>query len=151
MKRCFYPALLVTVALLGVLIGCIVPTMTPPPSQLPTPTTSPLTSGGGFVEYVPIKTMEVNQMDFSGAVVNGIPLLVVIVGLVEFAKKFGLKGNGNIALSMGLGVVFGVLYQLSTVGIPVDLSDYFGVALYGLVLGLTSCGLYDVAGRFGPH
>lgn len=82
-------------------------------------------------------------MDFTQAVVNGIPLMLIIVGLVEFAKKFGLEGKMCVALSMVLGLIFGVLYQLSTASIPIDLAGYLSVAIYGLGMGLSASGLYD--------
>lgn len=81
-------------------------------------------------------------MDFGDAIVNGVPLVFVIAGLVEFAKKFNLKGTACTALSMGLGVVFGVAYQLQA-GPPADFAGWFGAVLYGLALGITTSGLYD--------
>ena len=75
-------------------------------------------------------------------VIGGIPAMAIIVGLVEFAKKFGLEGNACIALSMGLGVVLGVLYQLS-IAVPVDLAGWLSVVVFGLGLGLAASGLYD--------
>jgi len=88
-----------------------------------------------------------NPVDFSNAVLNGVPLLAVIMGLVEFSKKFGAKDLVCDALSLGLGVVFGLLYQLSTAGLPVDLAGWFGTVLYGLGLGLTTSGLWNVVAR----
>ena len=82
-------------------------------------------------------------MDLTSAVVNGIPLLVIIIGLVEFAKKFGVSGKASVAVAMVLGVAFGVAFQLQG-GAPVDCAGWFGIVVYGLGLGLTSCGLYDV-------
>lgn len=82
-------------------------------------------------------------MDFSDAIVNGIPLVFVIAGLVQFAKKLNLKGEACTALSLGLGVVFGIAYQVQA-GLPATLGDWFGVIVYGLALGITTSGLYDV-------
>ena len=82
-------------------------------------------------------------MDFGDAILNGIPLVFVIGGLVEFAKKFNLKGEACTALSLGLGVVFGIAYQLQA-GMPADFAGWFGAVLYGLALGITTSGLYDI-------
>jgi len=81
-------------------------------------------------------------MEFSDAVVNGVPLLLVIIGLVQFAKKLGVNGNLSIVLAMVLGTGLGILYQLSVV-VPTDLVGWLGAVLYGLALGLTACGIYD--------
>jgi hypothetical protein len=80
------------------------------------------------------------------AIVNGVPLIVIVVGLVEVSKRLGVKGKAAVAVSLGLGVVLGVGYQLS-LAVPVDFAGYFGAAVYGLALGLSACGLYDVATR----
>ena len=89
-------------------------------------------------------------MDFSSAVVDGIPLVIIILGLVEFAKKFGLRGNGCIALSMSLGLIFGVLYRLQD-GLPADFAGWFAIIIYGLGLGLVTSGLYDVVRGNNVH
>jgi len=88
-----------------------------------------------------------DYIDFANAVLSGIPLLPVIIGLVEYSKKFGAKDLVCDGLSMGLGLTFGVLYQLSTAGTPVTLEGWFGTILYGLGLGLTASGLWAVAKR----
>jgi len=82
-------------------------------------------------------------MEFGDAVINGIPLVVVIAGLVEFAKKFGLKGEWCTALSMAMGVLLGMAYQVQA-GLPVDFAGWFAAIVYGVALGLATSGLYDV-------
>jgi hypothetical protein len=82
-------------------------------------------------------------MDFTELVAGGVPLVVVIFGLVEFAKKFGLAGNGLTVFSMLLGVGFGIAYKISESGVPAGFANWFGVAVFGLALGLTACGIYD--------
>jgi hypothetical protein len=82
-------------------------------------------------------------MDFSTLLVAGIPLIAVIFGLVEFAKKFGLAGKWLTAVSLVLGIGGGVAYQISTAGIPTGFAGWFTVVVFGLALGLTTSGLYD--------
>ena len=81
------------------------------------------------------------------AMINGIPLMVIVLGLVEFAKQLGLTGKASLILSMVLGILAGVLYQLS-VAIPVDMAGWLGAAVYGLALGLAASGLYDLGKRY---
>jgi len=85
-------------------------------------------------------------MDFSDAVVGGIPLVVLIIGLVQFLKELGVAGVALRVASAGLGLVLGILYQLS-LAMPADLGGWLGVVVYGLALGVTASGLVDAARR----
>ena len=93
-------------------------------------------------------------MDFNQLVVAGIPLIAVIFGLVEFAKRFGLQGNWLTIFSMVLGVGLGIGFKISESGVPIGYSNWFGVCIFGLALGLTASGIYDFANsrtvRTGP-
>lgn len=79
--------------------------------------------------------------------VGGVSLIVLILGLVEFAKKFGLSGNGLTILAMVLGVVGSVAVKLSA-GVPVDLAGWVELVIYGLAFGSTACGIYDLGKNF---
>lgn len=83
-------------------------------------------------------------MDFSDAVVSGVPLIVLIGGLVEFAKKFGLEGEAATALSGALGLVFGAAYQISTSGVPMEFAGWLSLVVYGAGMGVVTSGVYDV-------
>lgn len=83
------------------------------------------------------------MIDFSNLAVAGIPLILVIAGLVAFAKDMGLAGRALTGLSLGLGVVFGIAYQFST-NPPKTLAEYFATIVFGLGLGLTTSGLYNM-------
>jgi len=85
-------------------------------------------------------------MDFGTVLVNGIPLVLVVAGLVSFAKTMGLEGKALLALSLVLGLVFGVVYQLS-IAMPATLAEWFGALVFGLGLGVTTSGLYDLVKR----
>jgi hypothetical protein len=82
------------------------------------------------------------MFDFSTLLVSGIPLVVVIFGLVEFIKSLGLAGKPLTITSLVLGLLFGIAYQVATVGLPVDFSTWFGVIVFGLGLGLVTSGFY---------
>jgi len=82
------------------------------------------------------------MFSFSDLTVGGISLVLVVIGLVEFSKKFGLSGNWLILLSAILGLVLGVGYKLTS-GFPVDFTGWFTVIIFGLACGLSATGLYD--------
>ena len=81
-------------------------------------------------------------MDFSNAVIAGIPLVMVVIGLVEWVKRLGLQGVAlNIAAFL-IGIGLGVAYQCS-IAVPVDFAGWFTAGIYGLALGLVGSGIYD--------
>jgi NhaP-type Na+/H+ or K+/H+ antiporter len=92
---------------------------------------------------------------FTKATVAGIPLLFVVLGLVEWLKKFNkpdgtpkFDGNVILLLSLGLGLLFGGGYMITVTRPPIlDLWEiyvyWFAVVVYGLAMGLVASGLYD--------
>ena len=74
--------------------------------------------------------------------VGTIPLLAVVFGLVEFIKKLGVTGKLLTVLSMVIGVILGILYQLS-IKIPTNYTEWFVAAIFGLAIGLAASGFYD--------
>ena len=81
-------------------------------------------------------------MDFSQYVIAGVPLVLVVVGLVEWIKSLGLQGLAVKFVSMAIGLVLGIGYQLS-IAVPVGFSGWFGASVFGLALGLLASGIYD--------
>lgn len=75
-------------------------------------------------------------------IVNGIPLVLVVMGLVELTKSLGAEGRMLTAISFGIGLGLGVLYQVS-LGMPSGFSGWFGAVVFGLALGLVACKVYD--------
>jgi uncharacterized membrane protein YccC len=75
-------------------------------------------------------------------IVNGVPLIFVVMGLVEFVKAFGVQGKALTAVAFGVGVVLGVLYQVS-LGMPVGFAGWFGSVFFALALGLVASKVYD--------
>ena len=80
----------------------------------------------------------------SGAVAGGVPVIVVVMGLVEFSKRMGLAGKALLALSMALGLAFGVAFQVMQNGLPADFGGWFAYAVFGLAMGLVASGIYDL-------
>ena len=93
---------------------------------------------------------------FAKVSVLGIPLIFAVMGLVEWAKSFKkpdgtqvVTGNGLLCVSMGVGLVLGIGYQIITNRPPTGPDWYphfvywFGVSIYGVSLGLVASGLYN--------
>ena len=82
-------------------------------------------------------------------IVNGIPLIAIIMGLVEFLKRLGITGKWSIVTSMLVGLFLGIGYQLSAKP-PASFADWFGAIVFGLGLGLAASGLYDFVALRAP-
>ena len=80
--------------------------------------------------------------DFNALLVGGIPLVVVIFGLVEFIKSLGLAGKPLTIVSLALGLIFGLAYQVSVNGIPIAYGGWFEAVIFGLAIGLVTSGFY---------
>lgn len=76
--------------------------------------------------------------------ISGVPIVVVIVGIVEWLKKFGMGGVVLNAASMVVGIVLGVAYRHTEQPI-VDFTSALSAVIYGIVLGLVASGVYDAA------
>ena len=83
-------------------------------------------------------------MDFSSAVVAGVPLILVVIGLVAYLKKLGVTGNALTIAALIVGLLLGAAYQFS-VKAPTDFAGWFALVVYGLGLGLVASGIYDTA------
>lgn len=75
-------------------------------------------------------------------IINGVPLVAVVIGLVEWFKRFGIGGNALMLVSMSIGLILGGAYQYA-VNPPADFADWLGLVVYGLMLGLVASGIYD--------
>jgi uncharacterized membrane protein HdeD (DUF308 family) len=89
-------------------------------------------------------------MDLSMFTLNPLTLALLILGIVEFIKKFGLTGNKLMLVSMGVGVLFGIVYKFHEVYPPLE--QYIEIVFFGLAAGLCASGIYSfVNNRFPPQ
>ena len=75
--------------------------------------------------------------------VNGVPLVAVVLALVEYLGKLGVSGKAQFVSSLLVGLAFGIGYMISVNGVPVDFAGWFGQGFYGLALGLLASGVYE--------
>jgi hypothetical protein len=81
-------------------------------------------------------------IDFAALTAQGMPLVLLVIALVEWIKKMGVTGESAInGIAVVIGLLLGVGYQLS-VAVPADFAGWFSAVIFGLILGLSSIGLY---------
>ncbi len=89
-------------------------------------------------------------MDLSKFIVNPVTLALIVLGVVEFIKTFGVTGNKLMLVSMAIGIVFGIVYQLRSLYSPAQ--PYIDIAFFGVAVGLGASGIYSfVNARFPPQ
>ena len=81
--------------------------------------------------------------------IGGVLVLALIVGIVEFAKRFGLDGNGNVILTFVLAFLFGGLALAIQEGlIPEAALLWIELVVGAISFALAACGLHEVGKRF---
>ncbi len=80
-------------------------------------------------------------MDLSNFLVNPVTLALIVLGIVEFIKKFNVTGNKLMLVSMGVGIFFGLLYKTRDMYVPAQ--PYIDVAFFGIAVGLGASGIYS--------
>lgn len=84
-------------------------------------------------------------------VVAGIPLSLLVFAIVEEIKAYGLTGKILRFVSLLVGLIIALAYQLAIQGTPVGFGGWFTVIVVGLLYGLTASGGYDfVDARWAP-
>lgn len=89
-------------------------------------------------------------MELTTLVIGGIPVLLLVPGIVEAAKHFGVKGEGSLALSLILGGFFiGLAQAISQNAIPTPAVYWINIIVVGIGGGLALSGYYDLGERTG--
>lgn len=91
--------------------------------------------------------------EFAELAIGGVMVIPLVLGIVQFLKKFGLSGNWNIVASVLLGVFFGgIAYGIDQSLLASAWIPYIKWVIYSLSVGLAVAGLYDVGKtRFGTQ
>ena len=80
-------------------------------------------------------------MDFA---ISGISVGLLIIGIVEAAKEFGVTGNGSRVLALALGVLFVGLSQAIVQNlISPGVLPWIKLGVTALAGGLAAMGYYD--------
>ncbi len=88
-------------------------------------------------------------MDFNNFIVTPVTLALIILGVVEFIKKFGLTGNKLMLVSMAVGIGLASLYKARELYAPAQ--PIIDVIFFGIAAGLGASGIYSfITERFPP-
>ena len=84
------------------------------------------------------------ELDLTSALVAGIPLMLIVIGVVQYVKeKLSWTGTGVEVFALLFGVVMGFLYQMYiTEEIVWAFRFIFEGVIYGLAVGLVATGIY---------
>lgn len=75
--------------------------------------------------------------------VGGVPIILVVFALVEEIKAWGLQGRILRFVSLALGILFALAYQISFFEIPGSNAEWFTLVFIGLIYGLSASGAYN--------
>ena len=82
---------------------------------------------------------------FGELAIGGVNLLLLVLGIVEAAKRLGVNGTGSFVLALALGGVFGGLEMAITSElIPAAAIPWIVVVVRSLGGAVAATGLYDL-------
>lgn len=101
---------------------------------------------------LPARAAETSQtpvsFDFNELAINGLSFMVLVVGIVQAAKKLGLEGRGLTILAMALGITLAIGFQVSQ--IYPTFKVWFDIVVFGLGGGVAATGYYDLVNERFP-
>ena len=93
--------------------------------------------------------MDFDLTVYVNAAVSGVPLMLVVIGLVWVWGKLGLQGKQQLVSSMLPGLALGLPYMIAQTRPPVgdwwlSFGYWFATVIYGLGLGVFASVLYEL-------
>jgi hypothetical protein len=85
-------------------------------------------------------------MDLQNFVVTPAVMLILVFGIVEFIKGFGVTGNKLRLIALFVGLVISAVFKLREL-IP-EAKLYIDVVFFTFASGLSASGLYDFMRKF---
>lgn len=77
--------------------------------------------------------------------IAGINIIVLVLGIVEAAKRLGVEGKGSFVLALVVGFGGGgMFYALNNGLLPAVVQPWVEMVVFGLAFGLAATGLYDL-------
>ena len=91
-------------------------------------------------------SQEIKTMDLQNFVVTPTVMLVLVFGIVEFIKGFGVKGNKLRVISLVVGLIIALVFKAREIFPAAQL--YIDIAFFTVASGLSASGLYDFLKKF---
>jgi membrane protein implicated in regulation of membrane protease activity len=85
-------------------------------------------------------------MDLQNFVVTPAVMLILVFGIVEFIKQFGVKGNKLRVIALLIGILIAAVFKLRELLPSAQL--YIDLVFFTLASGLSASGLYDFLKKF---
>ena len=84
-------------------------------------------------------------VNFGELAIGGVNLILLVLGIVEAAKRLGIKDQGSFILALALGAAFGGLEMaLASELVPATAVPWIVVAVRSLGGAVAATGLYDI-------
>ena len=92
-------------------------------------------------------------LDLTGSLVAGIPLMLVVIGLVQYVKeKLNWSGVGVEMFAILLGLAFGFGYHVYAAEVVLWTFNFiFEGVVYGLAVGLVATGIYKAYHEYSQN
>ena len=89
-----------------------------------------------------------HMVEYGSLLIAGVPVIVMVIGIVEACKRWGVQGKASEMLAFGLGFFFVALaIVVQQELIPPDYVVWVEVAIVALGGALAATGFYDLAKR----
>lgn len=91
--------------------------------------------------------------DFETLAIGSVLVIPLVMGITQFAKKFGADGNVNMLIAFVTAIVFGgIAYGIDQALLPELWVPYIKWGVFALAVGFGATGLYDVGKtKFGTQ
>jgi hypothetical protein len=81
-------------------------------------------------------------MDLTNFVLNPLTLAILVMGVVQFIKDLGLRGNVLRLVSLALGILLAFAFKSREIWPAAAV--YIDYAFFSLAVGLGACGIYSL-------
>jgi len=71
-------------------------------------------------------------------------LILIIIGVTQAVKEFGIKDKAALAINLAVGAVMGAVIGIASTGIPLAFTGWAVLVLFCLLCSLVASGIYKL-------